>query len=265
MKKLEFEKGAITPFWIKDIEYMQNGFEEVLNGICSSFMPLYNNFLVVSGCSIKIDKESVNVSNGWVFYNGELYPVRGTTMSCKVSDPIIYLNKNQNYDTSGRRIIVLNDDSQNRDLYRDDYLELSLTKTTDSIGGIKKGAWNLFERILQQSRMKEDEWESAHIVFEGSNSDEDTKIRYKRIGNIVQLSGKIKSNAFREAYVPRPLADINFNRVSNIDGAENRIIKIESSNGILTVNPPSNNELLLDDIMYLVTPEYSDSDGHILV
>ena len=33
MKKLKFEEGAVTPFWLKDLEYMQEGFEETVKAV----------------------------------------------------------------------------------------------------------------------------------------------------------------------------------------------------------------------------------------
>lgn len=33
MKKLVFKEGSITPFWMKDLEYLQDGVEEAIGAI----------------------------------------------------------------------------------------------------------------------------------------------------------------------------------------------------------------------------------------
>ena len=94
MKKLEFEKGAITPFWIKDIEYMQNGFEEVLNGILEGIIQANRNGMLISGCLITQNDTTIKMRPGWFYHFGEILPVKELKETpCFEPDQKIYLIK----------------------------------------------------------------------------------------------------------------------------------------------------------------------------
>lgn len=261
MKKLEFEKGAITPFWTKDLEYMQKGFEEVIKGICEGFKQRGRDAMIISGCNIIQTDTTIRMRPGWFYYFGEILPVKELEETeCSVPNQRIYLIRRTGYDPSGKRTVMLEDSSLSKDIYREDYLEPSLEKKDGASYAITKDAWDLSERILRRSRMID-----TKIVFAEINDNDrlsNVSVKYRQIGGAVQLYGGFiitGSNAYSGTIatgLPAPAEDVVFVRGECL-------VKINTS-GNLSVQG-AKNSLNIGDIQYLTDPVYDSNisnDGH---
>lgn len=261
MKKLEFEKGAITPFWTKDLEYMQKGFEEVIKGICEGFKQRGRDAMIISGCDIMQTDTTIRMRPGWFYYFGEILPVKELEETeCSVPNQRIYLIRRTGYDPSGKRTVMLEDSSLSKDIYREDYLEPSLEKKDGASYAISKGAWNLSERILQKSRMLDTGIVSAEI--QDDDRLKNVYVRYRQIGGVVQLYGGFTISS-TDAYsgiiatgLPAPAEDVIIAK----DGA---VIKV-TAGGFMSLQS-FKGSFNLSCLQYLTDPIYNlgtTDDGH---
>lgn len=267
MKKIEFKEGAITPFWTKDLEYMQNGIEEVLKGICDGFGQQGRHSFLISGCGIYYNGGNISMRPGWFYYFGEILPVKELESTpCDNPDQKIYFIKKTGYDSSGKRNVILDDSTLLKDIYRVDYLEPTLEKTNGL--AISQGAWNLSERILQrsvqQSRLKDTGLKEAILArLEGLNI-QNTTVKYRRIGGVVQLYGGFFATSDKyisgviASGLPNPVEEVVVNR-------GDCIINIKTTGDMLVQNLQG--VVPIGGILYLTDPVYNTTvtnDGHYL-
>lgn len=265
MKKLKFEEGAITPLWLKDLEYMQEEFEKMLNTLVTG-LGHGRTCMIVDGCKIIQDNTSISMRIGVAFVKGELLrvePLQKT--SCSDSEQRIYFTRKTRYDNSGRRNVISEGSSFQKDIYREEYLEPSLQETSDTIFSISKDFMTLKDSIVNSKRYKD-----TGLVVVNKYTDDlvDVDVKYRQIGGCVQLSGGILPNS-NEGFsgivavgLPKPLAA--FATIKPDQKQESCYIKIDTEGTLIVTN--ATGALSFADINYLSDPIYEEikSDGYII-
>lgn len=259
MKKLDFTAGSIAPLWQKDLDFMQNGVAEAFAALLRGLELGADNYLVC-GCSITVNTSTskVSMTAGWCFYDGELLPVKAMpATSFTGSKPKIKLSKTIAYNPEGDRIVSLEGQTGAAQMWKDCYLEPSVAGNNDKYTlALSEGAWTLAERISEMSRTTDTGIVPANITF-GIGS-----ISYRRVGGTVQLLGSVVNDATGAAVsgkiasgLPRPAAAIR------VPLSDNGYMLLETD-GTLTAYNTKLTRVYFDGIMYLTTPEFSNSDGH---
>lgn len=290
MKKLKFEKDTIVPFWLKDLEYMQEGIEEALKGIVEG-LSLDKKDMLISGCEITYKDGKISMTQGWFYHKGEILPVEALPESdCENDSPTVYLEKVIEYSDSGDRKIVNKQGEETASPYEKIYLKPTLLPTGDievkqgDLGLVKKivanyqaddaslkkkmeqsyqaGDASLKKDIIQMygevdSEFKEDVMFTPQVL-----STNGTKIKHITKGHITQIFGVIyfpTPDVYREIYVdidnvPSPLQDIRI--IKHTVYQKNEVIiditKSDKKMRITGVNIScfDGDMLYLDDIMY---------------
>lgn len=254
MKKLNITEGSLMPFWMKDLEYMQTGFEEVVRGIIKG-LSLEDKNIIISGCKITNTGSSISMTAGWCYYEGEILRVEALpTTECSAANPMIVLKESVVSDERGRRHVTLNGEVSSSDIYEEKILKPELPP----IGinnlyynlGIAPGAWDLGERLMYSSK-----------VSDSGEKKIDTNLYvgicyYRKIGGTVQLYGNITNNALG--------VGINGNVASGLPQPARDIIRGDitiDKRGQLIISSNSDS-VSLEGIIYLSTPEYPTNDGH---
>lgn len=251
MKKLEFEKGAITPFWLKDLEYMQKGFEEVIKVIIEGLSLKKTNF-IISGCKITYTKNKVSMTSGWAYYNGEILPVKALVETDYSSGryPTIYFVKRTEYDESGSRIILKENESVTANIYKIDYLSSSATTpasfNTNTGFSITPETLDLEAIITNRNKIAD-----TRLVEASVDSSVTSTLKYRQIGGVVQFYGSIYSDRYSGdivSYLPKPIADITLN-INNV------LVAIKTDGKMKVTN--LNGTIDLSGITYLSDPIFN--------
>lgn len=254
MKKLVFKEGSITPFWMKDLEYLQDGVEEAIGAIARGLSLGTENF-VITGCKITYNGTKISMTSGWCYYEGEILPVAELPpMSCSESSPKIKFSRVDGYDSEGDRQISLSGSSGMFQVYENRYLEPSIVNDGDSYTlAISEGAWDLGERIANWGKITDTTRQLKLNAYSGN-------ISYRMIGGVVQLLGYVWNDAVGGGIsgtitngLPHPSMDLVLNTASG---------KIQiSSNGILSITSPDD-RVYVNHIVYLSSPSFASNDGH---
>lgn len=258
MKKLEFKEGAITPFWLKDLEYMQEGFEEVIKSVIEG-LSLGRKNILITGCKISYNNSKVSMTDGWCYYAGEVLPVKALPETEYTgSNPKIKFTRKSVYDASGSRTALKETEHVTVDVYRTDYLEPSLVPSTGTVPSyalaIGKDAWDLGTRIANMNRIKD----SGIVIIELDDTVPTIKgyIQYRQIGGVVQLYGRVGASGFTGFItdrIPAPATRMV------VDTGKGNLIMDSDGLRVQSLTEPIN----LDGITYLSDPIYEPvADGH---
>lgn len=258
MKKLKFEEGAVTPFWLKDLEYMQEGFEETVKAVIEG-LSLGKKDVLVSGCKITTKNSKVSMTSGWCYFGGEILPVKALSeTSYTGSSPKIKLTKKSGCDINGARPVQKETETITFNPYHNDYLEPSLLSNdfgTECQLALCPGAWDLGTRIINKNQLKD----TGIVTIRVDNSFTNKGyIQYRQIGGVVQLYGELN--------IPEPtIGEIITDKIPA--PATKTVWKFDS--GVLFVSSDGlttdivNGTISLDSIIYLTDTIYeSASDGH---
>lgn len=257
MKKLVYPQNTIAPFWLKDLEYMQEGFEDVIKGIIEG-LSLGAKDLIISGCKITYKDSKISMTSGWCYYGGEILPVKALAeTACTTASPKIYFVKNTGYDPSGSRLVYKEDNSQTQEVYKNEYLSpriVSSGTVLDYRLAISQGAWDLGDRIANKNRLKD----SGTVFIEAPEADAiNGGFSYRQIGCVVQLYGQLRHTSAQTGVakdtLPKPLGSVRI-------AAGSGYISIDSEG----MSFPSVEYFDLSCITYLSDAVNSDeeNDGH---
>lgn len=257
MKKLVYPQNTIAPFWLKDLEYMQEGFEDVVKGIIEG-LSLGAKDLIISGCKITHKDSKISMTSGWCYYGGEILPVKALAeTACTTASPRIYFVKNTGYDPSGSRLVYKEDNSQTQEVYKNEYLSPRIVPSgivPDYRLAISQGAWDLGERIANKNRLKD----TGLVYIEAPEADAiNGGFYYIQIGCVVQLYGQLrcasKQTGVAKGILPKPLGSVRI-------AAGSGYISIDSEG----MSFPSVEYFDLSCITYLSDAVNSDEeyDGH---
>lgn len=243
MKKLKFEEGVIAPFWLKDLEYMQECFEEVLSVIMES-LSLSGSDSIISGCEINHSGTKVSMTEGWAYFGGEILKVEALPETeIGKNQPEIYFTKKTEEDDDGKRNIFREKEETLGSPYVIDFLKPSVIQPTtfNSVKDfyINKNTKTLAERIAGRNRVAD----TGLVTIETEMSSIQGYIEYRQIGGVVQLYGSISTNG----------------TIAGIPAPATKII-IETGNGNILINSNGLTAQLvvgtirLDNITYLSDP-----------
>lgn len=253
MKKLNITEDSLMPFWMKDLDYMQQGFAEAIGSVIEG-LGLGDKDMLISGCDVKYSNGKVSMTTGWCYYEGEILKVDAMAeTTCSVTKPLVRLEKKRRSDSSGNRQIVCSGETLMSDVYEEWYLEPSLVDDRDLIGyrlAIGEGAWRLGERIMHMSKAMDSGLKKIVVDHYIGRAE------YRMIGGVVQLYGYVTNDVIGQGVngliarnMPRPAKSIKF--------ADFAIDTMGQMTGI-----SSSDTINLDCLMYLATPEYPSDDGH---
>lgn len=255
MKKLNLRKDSIIPFWMKDLEYLQQGCAEALTAISQGLSFGKKNF-IISGCRITDNGTKISMTSGWCYYEGEILPVSElpATSYNTGSPPKIKFTRTERYDPTGDRIISMSGNSGMTQVYIDCYLEPSIANDRDQYTlAISEGAWDLGERIANAAK-------AADVTVQLKLNTYLGRIQYRRIGGVVQLMGSVRNdiigggiNGTISSGLPRPSSDLIMN-------TESGMVTISSSGALSVVSP--DDVIYLNHIVYLANPSFDTNDGH---
>lgn len=255
MKKLNLpNQPALTPFWTDDLKYLQEGVAEAL---CATLkgLGLDNDDFVISGCKITTNGSKISMTAGWMYFNGEILPVRALPATSYSGTPKIKFTKQTNYNPAGDRQVSTSGQTGTSQIYEDDYLEPSLVSGSETYRlAIGKGAWNLAERILNHAKAVD-----SGVV----NADDSSEVRYRMVGGVVQLYGSVFNDALGGFHgvvatgLPKPAVDVTLYFDPSYASEYIHI----GTNGKLSIFTKSN-RVYLNHVMYLATPVYNTDDGH---
>lgn len=209
MKKLKFEKDTIVPFWLKDLEYMQEGIEEALKGIVEG-LSLDKKDTLISGCEIIYKDDKISMTQGWFYHKGEILPVEALPESDYENDsPTVYLEKVTEYSDLGDRKIVNKQGEEIASPYEKIYLKPTLSPTGDI--EVKQGDLGLVERIvttcqneITQAYKKADDNLEARVTKACETRDAALEASIKEIyGNIDNDIQNIKSDDYSVGYITK--------------------------------------------------------------
>lgn len=255
MKKLKFEEGAITPFWLKDLEYMQEGFEEVVKSVIEG-LSLGKTDVLISGCKITTKDSKISMTSGWCYYDGEILPVQALPETSYIGNsPKIKFTKATEIDRTGTRTAQKESGQIRSEVYQIDYLIPSLYDgITVCQLAISQGAWDLGTRIANMNHLKDTGIMTIKVDKKYST---DGYIQYRQIGGVVQLYGQLN--------IASTLGDIITTNLP-VPAVETRW---KFNEGVLLIGKNGlradvfNGTVFLDGIMYLSDQLLdSGSDGH---
>ncbi|MDD4141600.1 MAG: hypothetical protein PHR20_02240 [Bacteroidales bacterium] len=181
------------PIWQKDLNFIQNAPKEILLALIAELGLDVDDF-IITGCQITIADGTIAMTSGLAYYNGEILPVQAMTATAYTGTPRIKLDKVTNYNSEGARNFVANNSSTiaRADVWQDDYLIGAVITSSYASTyrlAITEGAWTLVERIqkrvLQESNWVEVQNTSTHVG----------RIKYKRVGKLVQVKGSASNDA----------------------------------------------------------------------
>lgn len=261
MKELKFKQGSLTPLWLKDFEFLQQGCAEALKAIARGLSFDNSNF-IISGCKITYNGSFISMTSGWCFYEGEILRVNQLPRTqCVDFDQKIKFTKQIEYYSEGDRMATTNDGKDLSRVYTEYYLEPSLVKPGDQCTlAIGYGAWNLGERISNSAPIYDSGAQTPICGWLNLHGD----VKYRQIGGTVQLYGYVKSlktdtsvnNEPIARNLPCPITDIiipigNCKVTINTEG----FLLIQSDEPI--VDP-----IYLNSIVYLAAPNNVINDKH---
>ena len=255
MKKLKFTEGSLSPFWTKDLEYLQDSFEEVVKGIVRG-LSLEDKNIIISGCKITDTGGRISMTPGWCYYEGEILRVEELSPTYhSYNNPTVLLNRSILTDGKGKRQIIQNGDVFESYVYEEARLLPRLIEKGDYVlSGVElaiaKGAWDLGERLMYSSKMQDSGLQ--RVAVSGYNGE----VCYRQIGGAVQLHVDIRSDYTQGGPdgvvangLPRPSKEIVIGD-----------LRISTIGELIVSNLPYS--VKMDNIMYLSTPTYPTDDGH---
>lgn len=255
MKKLRLTQNSLTPFWMKDLEYMQSSFEEAVKGVIKG-LSLEDKNMIISGCKVTDAGGVVSMTSGWCYYEGEILRVEALPETKHASTgPLILLEKAVRCIEEGKRQIASNGTVEMADIYEETYLNPRLLAGDGQVSyfdlAIAQGAWDLGERLVRQSKMTDSGPQQAVIESYIAHD-----VQYRKIGGVVQLYGYFTNDAVgapikgtAASGLPLPVRAVTIGDCT-ID-----------KRGQLVINSESD-YVPLDGFTYLSQPEYPANDGH---
>lgn len=189
MKTFKVYDDGRMPLWQSDFKWLQDSYKEMIVGLAKA-LGIEQQYYIITGCDVKVEGTRINVSDGLVYWNGDIIRVEGAELSSASSDPKIMLTKQTRYDLRGNKtFITLDGVNEVKQTYEEDVLVPSIPNGNIGMTGgfwFQKNAWKLVDRI-RSSIFDEGAWQPTDVVAQ--------QIYYKRVGSLVYLRGVIKQDA----------------------------------------------------------------------
>lgn len=259
MKKLNTNNAGRMPLWQADIDFLQEGWQEVITAIVRE-LGLEKKYFVLTGCvPFKPSAKFLQMPAGWVWWNGRILPVMAlpATDVTSYANPVVRLaSVTQNYIQDGARSFVKADltTQQVTNVWQDDYLVPTVVERGAAFtSGIRLGigCWTLKDMLSHSKAEAESEWIAT------SNGD----LEYKMVGRIVVLRGLVDcENSYSipsTTGLPVPLSgSAVLNLVVN---GEELLVRIDNM-GRLFAYSSFGAEPTLSGMMYMAATPYTETD-----
>ena len=193
MKKLNTNNAGRMPLWQADLDWLQDAFTEPIMALIAELKHDAAVVMPVTGCQVTKTDQTVSMTSGWFWWDGELLPVRAlpVTDTSAITYPMVHLERVTFYNTDGERNFVHADLSTETvgDVWQDDYLQPTVVERGDASVttgvNIHPQARTLFDWIRLRIRDDESSWHPAQSEIPQDN------VRYKRVGYMVLLKGSV--------------------------------------------------------------------------
>lgn len=258
MKKLNTNIVGRMPLWQADIDFLQQGWQEVITAIVHE-LGMEKRYFVITGCvPYKPSQKFLQMPAGWVWWNGRILPVRAlpATDVTSYANPVVRLaGVTQNYLQDGARSFVKADltTHQVANVWQDDYLTPTVVERGSSQNfGIRLGigCWTLKDMLAHSKADAESEWIAT------SNGD----LEYKMVGRMVVLRGIVDCeddySTPSTTGLPSPLSGNAILNLALKDGGGVRV----GNTGSLFAYDPGGAEVTLSGMMYMAATPYTETD-----
>ena len=250
MKTLNTNIVGRMPLWQADIDFLQQGWQEVVTAIVHE-LGMEKRYFVITGCvPYKPSQKFLQMPAGWVWWNGRILPVRAlpATDVTSYANPVVRLaSVTQNYIQDGARSFVKADltTQQVTNVWQDDYLVPTVVERGAAFtSGIRLGigCWTLKDMLSHSKAEAESDWT---YTSDGSNT-----LSFKRVGRIVVLRGTVYEG---DVYTGLPAPILNETYIPTNGGTINVF-----TNGSLRWN--GTQEDRINGIMYMAATPYTETD-----
>ena len=260
MKKLNTNNTGRMPFWQADLDWIQQAYTEPIKAIIKE-LGIDDDYFVVTGCQVTHDVDQLSMTAGWMWWDGELLPVRALEATNTVSIWLRLIRVTHS-DPNGSRNFIKADQSTElvEDVWQDDYIQpVMMTQYSPNNEGagvyIRTGARTLADLIKARIADAESVWQNT----QSENSSDD--VQFKRIGRMVVLKGTIiPRNIVPENYVeglPVPLSgDVMLSTGSITHGI---LIRIDSQGRLNCFTSEGVTSCTVDGMMYMASERYNPS------
>lgn len=254
MKKLNINSIGRMPLMQKDLEWMTQDLTSVLQDVIHE-IGLDTNYFIITGCQISIEGDSLSMTPGWAYYDGEILPVRGlenVDVSSILGDKYVKLVRTEYDNPDGARRFRKADETDVvvDDVWQDDYLNPVVTGTSAVSGFfIRQNPWTLADR-LRKGINDDSGWIQSGVVS------------YRKVGNMVFLNGTYFDDAVGYedhtlAMVPSPSVECVFPCV----GSGVTSVRISRS-GNLLVSGSVGARYSFSHIVYVCDSKYARQDSN---
>lgn len=190
MKKLNINNAGRMPLWQADLDWMQQSYTEAIANLFE-VLGTDTPYFVVTGCQVTHADGGISITEGLIWWDGELLPVRPFS-SDETPSPWLRLTRVTNNPTAGARNFIGSDLAPVAvaDTWQDDYIQPELLthySPTDEGEGvyIRPGALTLREIMARRIAGAESGWQNTQSEI--STDD----VQFKRIGQMVVLKGDV--------------------------------------------------------------------------
>lgn len=255
MKRLNINSIGRMPLLQKDLEFMTEDITKFIKDIAYE-LGMKEKYFVITGCRFTIKGDSLSMTPGWAYYNGEILPVKGldnVNVSSIDGEKYVRLVKVNYYNPEGARKFRKMDDTEEivTDVWCDDYLN-------PVVGG---------NYLINDFVIRQDPWTLKDYVRKGLNDDSGWNVNdivsWRKVGNVVFLTGSYFDDAlvgydeFVLAKVPSPSHECVF--PGSTSGV--RQIKIDCS-GNLSISGVAGARYNFSHIVYVCDSKWVNFDSN---
>ena len=191
MKKLNTNNTGRMPLWQADLDWIQQAYTGPIEAIVKE-LGIDDDYFVVTGCQVTHDVNQLSMTAGWMWWDGELLPVRPLEATPTVSIWLRLIRVTHS-DPNGSRNFIKADQSTElvEDVWQDDYIQpVMMTNYSPNDEGagvyIRTGAPTLAEQIRKNAvRDGESQWTTISGLADPES------LQYKQIGRTVVLKGQV--------------------------------------------------------------------------
>ena len=186
MKRLNTNNAGRMPLWQADLDWLQQAYTEPIEVLIKELKIDSRHWTPVTGCKVTKTDQTIAMSAGWFWWDGELLPVRelkavGTN---SFTNPVVHLEKVAFSNPDGARNFIHADLTPVTvtDVWQDDYLQPTIVERSATFTTgvhILPGSQTLVDQLKIRIAGNESEWRSSELGA----------ISFKRIGRMVVLKG----------------------------------------------------------------------------
>lgn len=265
MKELNTNSIGRMPLWQKDLDWMQQSYQEMFAALVSELnMDDYEYFAITGVVPTKSGKW-LDAQKGWVWYNGEILPVKSALHVdvSSMTDPVVKLTRVTSYNSDGARNFIKPDMTTHNvtNVWQDDYLQPAVIEREAAIESgelcIAPGAWTMSEIIAKHADAFESDWIYTHSG----------DLSFKRVGSLVVLNG-VATNVRTDTQevdegLPAPLGGRAQIKVA--DSQNDMSIWVDNLGKLHCYSQGGQGEPILTGLMYMAATSYTANDPNVII